>query len=239
MTESKIFIIIAGDLVGSRNVSHRQQLSDKIRSVIDQITREFRDEFYAPPVLTRGIDELSGVFKRPNMSYRICKLLNDGIYPYLFRFALVRGVLDVAVDSRDASRMDGPAFHIAADLIQRAKKENLYYCFNLELFQVKEFDQWLDEFTNLIHIVRSDWTEHQRKVVQLYERLENQQAVARELGITQQAVSDALGQAHWKEVTRAENIVDRILGKYGSNRQNNSYPTKQTRQPVGIRHGQR
>ncbi len=210
--ESKIFTVIVGDLMSSRASLDREQLSHKIRLIIGHLSIEFRKEFYAPLTLTRGIDELSGVFKRPNMSYRICRLLNEGVYPHLFRFAVVRGPLDIAISSRDARKMDGPAFHKAADLIQRAKKENLYYCFNL-VSQFAELDSFLNELANLLHIIRSGWSNHQHRVVQLYEKLGKQKAVADELGITQQAISDALRQAHWKELKRAENMIGEILKK--------------------------
>jgi predicted DNA-binding protein YlxM (UPF0122 family) len=113
--------------------------------------------------------------------------------------------------------MDGPAFHTASDMIQRAKKENLYYCFNIG-FQFAELDQWLTELTNLLHILRNGWSNHQRRVVQFYEKFGSQKAVAKELGITQQAVSDALRQAHWKELNRVEKMIDEVLKKYGSHK---------------------
>ncbi len=208
--ESKVFTVIVGDLARSRNSPDRQRLSYKIRSAINQVSGEYRKEFYAPLVLTRGIDELSGVLKRPNMSYRICRLLNDIIHSRFFRFAVVRDTLDVAVTSRDAARMDGPAFHTASDIMQRAKRENLCYCFSLG-FEFAKFDPWLNEMANLLHILRSGWSAHQRCVVQLYEKLGNQKTAAKRLGITQQAVSDALRQGYWKELKRAENMIDDAL----------------------------
>lgn len=229
--ELKTFTVIVGDLVRSRDSSGRQQLSRKIRSVIARLSREFRKEFSAPLVLTRGIDELSGVLKRSNMSYRICRLLNEEVYPHLFRFAIVRGALDVDISSKNASRMDGPAFHTAADIIQRAKKENFYYYFNLG-FQFVEFDSWLNELSNLLHILRSGWSDHQLRVVQFYEKFGSQKSVAKELGITQQAVSSALRQACWKEVKRVENMIDEAMGKYSSYKCNSLYLPKQTRQLV-------
>jgi hypothetical protein len=215
--ESKIFTVIVGDLVRSRDSSDRRQLSHKVRLGIDYLSREFREEFSAPLILTRGIDELSGVLKRSNMSYRICTFLNEEVYPHLFRFAVVRGTLDIAINSKDASRMDGPAFHTAVDMIQRAKKENLYYCFNLG-FRFAEFDPWLNELANLLHILRSSWSNHQHRVVQLYKKCGSQKAAAKELGITQQAISDALRQAHWKELKRAEDMINESIEKYGSDK---------------------
>ena len=226
--ESKIFTVIVGDLVHSRNISGRQKISHKIRLVIDSISKKFQKEFYAPFVLTRGIDELSGVLKQCNMSYRICRLLNEGVYPYLFRFAIVRGTLDVDITSKDARRIDGPAFHIAADMIQQAKKENQYYCFNLGS-QFQDYNLVLNGVTNFLHLMQSRWTNHQRLVVQLYKRFEKQKAVAKELGITQQAVSDALRQARWKELEQLETIIDQILKEYCSNKQNGLCLTKQAK----------
>jgi hypothetical protein len=209
---SQAFTVIVGDLIHSRDIAYREQLSHKIRSAIAYISREFREEFYAPIVLTRGIDELSGVLEKPDMSYKICRLLNDRIYPREFRFAIVRSTLDVAISSKNAAMMDGPAFHTAADLIQQAKNKNLYYRFNL--FEFEEFDPWLSELTNLLHILRRGWSKQKHRVVQLYEEFGNQETVAKKLGITQQAVSDALQKAYWKELKRAENMVDVFLEKH-------------------------
>ncbi|MBI4653806.1 MAG: hypothetical protein HY752_02265 [Nitrospirae bacterium] len=93
-----------------------------------------------------------------------------------------------------------------------------HYCFNLWFQFFEEFNLWLNELTNLLHILRSGWTNHQRHVVQFYEKLGNQKAVAEVLRITQQAVSDALRQAHWKELKRVETMIDGVLKKYGSNK---------------------
>lgn len=206
------FTVVVGDLVNSRNAD-RQKLSHQMPSVINHISKEFRDEFHAPLVLTKGIDEVSGVLKRAAASYRICRLANQRLYPHLFRFAVVTGALDIAIDTRNARKMDGPAFHKAAEMISRGKKSDFYYSFHLNL-QCGGLDLWFDELTNLIHLVWSDWTNHQRLVVRSYEELHNQKMAAKRLGITQQAVSDALRQAHWKELNRAETMINKTLEKY-------------------------
>lgn len=82
------------------------------------------------------------------------------------------------------------------------------------------------------NILRSGWSNHQFRVVQFYEKFGSQISVAKELGITQQAVSDALRQAHWKEVKRVENMIDEALEKYGSYNYSSLYLPKQARQLV-------
>jgi len=215
--KTRILTVIVSDLVHSRDIPGRQQLSRKIPLLIESVSKKYRKEFHAPLIQVRGIDELSGVLKQSNMSYRICRLLNEAVYPNLFRFAVVRGILDIAIDSRDVTKMDGPAFHRAADMIKQAKKKNLYYYFDLG----QEFTQLnllLNELPNLVHILRSSWSKHQKRVVQFYEKFGTQKAVAKQLGITQQAVSDALRQAHWKELKQSEDIIDQVLEESCSNK---------------------
>lgn len=207
---SKVFTIIVGDVIGSRDISNRVKFMRRIQAVISEIVKEFQEEFYAPLKLTRGLDELSGVLKRPEKGYRICSLLNERLLPHQFRFAIVRGNLDIGVKSRDAAKMDGSAFHIAADIIERAREENRCYYFSLGL-QPAVTEQLVNELANLIYLLRSNWSDHQRHIVELYVRLGKQKSVAKKLGITQQAVSDALRQARWKEIEQAEKVIEQLL----------------------------
>ena len=55
------------------------------------------------------------------------------------------------------------------------------------------------------------WSNHQNQVVRLYRELGRQKDVAERLGITQQAVSDILKRAHWREINRAERLIDGVL----------------------------
>ena len=207
---NKYFTVIIGDLVKSRKITSRQEIAEKLHTVIRDISGQFNDELYAPLVLTKGMDELSGVLIRPKVSYRICELLNDRLIPYFFRFAIVRGKIDVGVPTRDARQMDGSAFHEASGLIQNAKKKNLSYCFELNL-KYSQFSEAVTELANLIHIMKCGWSNHQLDVVRLYEKLQKQELVAEKLDITQQAVSEALKKAHWREIKRAEKTIEKIL----------------------------
>ena len=219
----KLFTVVVGDVIHSRNISDRKMLSRTIPSVIRRIVDAYQDEFYAPLVLTRGIDEISGVLRNPGGSYKICKCLNEMIYPESVRFAVVAGIIDVMVASKDARKMDGPAFHKAADIIEQARRKNMRYCFGVGPVETNSL---LNELTNLIEVLRSGWSKHQRSVVQLYEKLGIQQAAAKILGVTQQAISDALKQAHWDEVKRAEDAINRALAAF-VNKPNGLYYLKQ------------
>ncbi len=206
----RTFTVVVGDLVRSRDIKDRSGFSRRIRSSLGSVSKRFKRELYAPLVLTRGIDELSGVLGHPAVAYRICKTLNEEMHPQLIRFAVVRGHLDVGVRTRDARKMDGPAFHQAAELVLAGKRYGRLYSFRIG-GPCPNDDACLTELANLIHLMQDGWSDHQREVVRLYERLGRQEAVADRLKISQQAVSDALRLARWKELTRAEKSVELIL----------------------------
>jgi len=93
----KSFTVIVADLTSSRGIGQRNKVSNKIRNNLKIIEKKYSKDFYAPLVLTRGMDEMSGVLLQSLKSFKICNELNWEIYPERFRFAIVRGPLDVAV----------------------------------------------------------------------------------------------------------------------------------------------
>jgi len=209
---SRILTVIVADFVGSRKVRDRAELSRAVRRAIEQTDDAFEDAFHAPAGLTRGVDEISAVLHDPSLSYQICTDLNEQLHPYELRFAVVRGLIDVNVSSDDASSMDGPAFHRAADLVDLARKQNRAILFDLDL-QPSALEEALNELANLCHVLRRSWTHRQREAVTLYDRLGRQDLVAERLGVTQAAISGLLRKAHWTEIRHAETWIDRVLNR--------------------------
>ncbi|MDD5700906.1 MAG: SatD family protein [Dehalococcoidales bacterium] len=205
-----VFTVISGDLVRSRDISQRDAFSEKLSETLKDVNREFHDEIFAPLTVTKGIDEISAVLKKPELSYRICRSLNERIHPHSFRFAIVTGTLDVAIEAHDARQMDGKAFHTASGLLLAGKKKDGLYFFKVS-GSVTEMDSLLEELALLIHIIRQNWTSRQYRIIQLYSELGNQFEVANRLKITQQAVSDSLKKSHFQDLKRAEESIEAML----------------------------
>jgi hypothetical protein len=107
--------------------------------------------------------------------------------------------------------MDGQAFHIASSLLgKRTRSKGIYH------FQISadaSINSILNNLTELIQILRSDWTDHQRRIFDLYMKHRKQRSIGDILNITQQAVSEALKKTHWREINAAEDSIDKILIK--------------------------
>jgi len=207
---TQLFTVISGDLVRSRDISQRDAFSEKLNKTLEAVNRDFDDEIFAPLTVTKGIDEISAVLKKPGLSYRICRSLNDRIRPHSFRFAIVTGALDVAIEAHDARQMDGSAFHTASGLLLAGKKKDGLYFFKVG-GSVTEVDSLLEDLALLIHIIRQNWTPRQYRIIQLYSGLGNQFEVASRLKITQQAVSDSLRKSHFQDLKRAEESIEAML----------------------------
>lgn len=209
-----LYTVVLGDLIRSRTIKKRRQVSGKIESSLEKINSMFSREMAAPLKLTRGMDEISGLFKRPYATYMACRNVNYSIHPHIFRFIIVRNKIDIGIGTRDPTLMDGAAFHLASDLMKKAKRKKKYFIFNIgSPTSTGRFNEWLTEVGNLVSALTSAWSDHQRSVVMNYEKFKNQERVARKLRITQQAVSDALKRANWELVNEAQRLIDEFLEK--------------------------
>ncbi len=206
------YTVIVADLVESREIKDRQRAKKRLEKVIRGvrgISESDGWEFKAPPVLTRGLDELSAVLLSPTGSYRICRFMNFRIYPLKFRFSVVTGMLDVGLESGDAAQMDGPAFHRAARGLQmlREAKETYYF----QLSHSPEQDEWICRVANLAQTLIDRWSARQHEAAVLAHDGHAQKRIAAKLGISQQAVSERLRSADWDQVSKSFDLIDKYL----------------------------
>ncbi len=135
----------------------------------------------------------------------------DSLYPHSMRFTLSFGEIDVGLDTKDVAKMDGSAFHKAADMMNKLKKSKL-------LFTMSTHDEIMDIAIkgqiNLIFFLRKKWSKKQYEVIKEYEKVGSQYEVAKALSVTQQAVSNILKRSMWKEIKNIEEDLNRVLHLY-------------------------
>jgi len=174
-----------------------------IESTLTELNDRFRDDWHAPLVTTRGLDELSGVLRRPRHAFDVMVRVNETIWPNRFRFAMASGTIDVAEHGGDAAAMDGPAFHHAADALRRAADQNIPLALNM--VEIAETHGAVAEsLAGLYGLIVSRITPARHRVLTAYRKLRSQRAVGHKLGISQQSVSEAMGKVHAREFFAAE-----------------------------------
>ncbi|MHC5024383.1 MAG: SatD family protein [Planctomycetota bacterium] len=205
------YFVLLGDLVGSRRVRDRHALGARIDAALAEIAGAWPDAgWVAGPVLTRGIDELAAVLTRPRRAFDAAVQLNLAIWPDRFRFALASGAIDIGLEAGIVAAMDGTAFHRAADALARARRDRLPL--TLALPDCPEPGPGIVEAAAGLHqaaMVR--WTSREAATVSACRAAGSQASAAASLGVSQQAVSDALRRAAAADLAGAEDSIRQWL----------------------------
>lgn len=205
------YFVLLGDVVSSRTIEDENAFQHRLEMACDRINERFRQEILAALKIIKGIDEVGVVLKRIDNFYALLSDLVMQIFPQRMRFALVYDYIDVALESGDVSRMDGPSFHKASTTIEKIKRSRL--SFGMAVYD-DVLDAAIESQINLILLLKSQWTEKECRVIKEYERVGNQNVVAANLGVSQQAVSKVLRQSYWKEIKVLEEKLNYVIASY-------------------------
>ncbi|PWB51080.1 MAG: hypothetical protein C3F06_11040 [Candidatus Methanoperedenaceae archaeon] len=205
------FYVMLGDVIASRRITDREIFQRKLEEACSNVNLDFVEDIYADFNILKGIDEIGGVLLNITSVYKIIHTLQEQFYPHSMRFALVYDYIDTAVESQEVSRMDGPAFHRASDILKNLKGSRL-------IFKMSINDEIMEKMVtgeiNLIFLLKKSWSLRQRRILYEYRKIGNQNMVAKALGISQQAVSKALNRSMWKEISGIEGDLNYVLLQY-------------------------
>lgn len=194
---------IVGDLYDSRKISDRQVFAHRLDAALKKVNAEFTTNTYAPLRTVRGIDEISGLLRKPEYSFEICARVNEEIFPHKIRWGIGNGFIDVNENSKDAGALDGPAFHNAAEAIARARKEGLVYAF-----------QFPDASASLIAVIESaaklyseivsSWTKASADLARTMREVHTQAEAANRLCVSPQRASQLMRRGSINELHQFE-----------------------------------
>ncbi|WP_232687528.1 SatD family protein [Halobacterium zhouii] len=193
--------VLLGDVVASRDIDERGDFGATLTDACATVSDQHADAFLAPLEPLKGVDEVGGVLTDPAPLYDVLDGLRERLHPQELRVAVAAGGVDVGVGTGNVSRMDGPAFHRADELLSDLDASTLRVAFD---FERAPLDATLADEVNLLFLLKRRWTDRQRDVVRAYRETESQDAVAENLGVSQPAVSQALSRASWPAVREIE-----------------------------------
>lgn len=202
--------VVLGDVIGSRKIDDREAFRRTFAEARERIADAYEADFAAGPSVLKGIDELGAVMTDLATLYDVVLELQDALYPHAIRIAVASGEIEVGGNG-DVAHMDGEAFHRATELLESIEADGLRVGLDTG---VDPLDTAVADEINLLVHLRESWTDRQRDVVARYERAGTQRAVADELGVSQQAVSNVLQGAAWPLIETVENRLRRTLAAY-------------------------
>jgi hypothetical protein len=202
--------VLLTDVVGSRKIKDRATFEKIFAQAIATANREFEYDLILPMKGWKGLDEQAAMIGDPKCLYRLADLLNNLLAPVQLRLSIVKHEVDVLPADKDIRSADGPAFHEAAAQMLQLKKEGLLFGI---LSGDRETDEPLAVSINLLLLQKEAWTRKQRAIYTAYCQTGNQEAVAKKLSVSQQAVSKALKTIKGSQVQLLENGLQQWLDK--------------------------
>lgn len=208
--KQKLYVLL-GDVMSSRRISNREGFRKKIEEILEKTNDIYNKDIFTGFKILKGIDEIGGVLSNISNSYNMINAISEQLYPDRIRFVLVCDYIDTGLETMDVSKMDGPAFHRASDIMNSLKKSKL-------MFEMSVSDKMKDTAIagqiNLILLIKKNWSMKQHQIVKEYKNTNNQDDVAKNLGISQQAVSKTLSRIMWKEIIGIEEKLNYIINDY-------------------------
>jgi hypothetical protein len=208
--------VLIGDMVRSRRVRSRPDVRSRIDRALARANQAFPEALWAPLRLIKGIDEFSGVLNTPEPVFEILTLLNLEVHPLRFRMAAAHGEVRALSRDRDAGKMDGSAFFLASEALERARRERM----PLGLATIPGDPARLladaaEAIAALDSSIRDRWPAAVREIAGLMSGARDpaltQQQVGRRTRRSQQAVSRAAVRGRFKDLGRARSAIRKLL----------------------------
>lgn len=137
MSDKKLVLI--GDIISSRQIEERNTFNRQLLKTLDDLNSR-NSSVISPYTLTIG-DEIQAVFKNAKSIFRDAISIMTAIHPHKMRFSFSIGSIINPINPKQAIGMDGPAFHLARDGIERLKKSGFLFSLKGENIQQLSFYQ--------------------------------------------------------------------------------------------------
>ncbi len=188
------FIAIKFDIVHSRKIKNRSLVQEKLFNAVSTVNSQFADAIRSEFVVTHGdeVQGLLGVFGASKIIYIIERFI-DALRPDEVRFGVGFGALATRLQPY-AIGMDGRVWHQAKAAIETAATKHAPIQFS---GFGKMDDDIINALANMLLFIRSRWTKEQLDVVALLETNKTQVAIAKQLGVSEAAISKRLSAAGW------------------------------------------
>lgn len=202
------YVVVIGDIVGSRELPDRASVQDRYREAIEAFNERAMSRLAAPLELTGG-DEAKTILEDPSAALDVVTELSDAMYPVTLAWGIGRGPIHTSWVP-EVGRLDGPCFHRARRAIDEASREGIWA--SAAGFSSLD-DQVLTALFRLIGALRASWTESQVRSIRAV-RDRSQKEAAREIGLTESGISKSLRRAQFHDVRAGEAAVGELLASY-------------------------
>ena len=205
---SEDFVVIIGDIVGSRELPDRAVAQDTLRAAVADFNRWEGNGLEAPLKPTGG-DEVKAITRDPAAAIDVITRISDALHPIVLAWGIGRGPL-VTSWVPDVGDLDGPCFHRARQAVERASTASIWA--EVSGFSAVD-DSVVNALLRLVGVIRNSWSDRQIQYIRSV-RTRSQRETAEAFEVTESAVSQSLQSARFHDVENAEGALRQVLGTY-------------------------
>jgi hypothetical protein len=153
-------IAVIGDLIDSKQIENRYEFQERFAKSLEDINLWHAD---SPYTLTLG-DEFQALYTDAKGLFCDLFHIRECIYPVRCRFSVTIGEVTTPINSKRAIGMDGPAFHLAREMINHSKKTgNQLSVVGLP----DQINAFLQPATNILWESTANWNCNRMKILRM------------------------------------------------------------------------
>ena len=172
-----------------------EETASKLGSSALALTAKFGEDLVSPP--SQEGRALVAILARPDVAFDVAVSLMEEVWPSLLR------IVFVTTGHQQSDEAKHEAHGRAMELLEEAEREQA--AFRFQIAGRGPAETQLAESCALLHsTLCQDWTATRAAAVRAYRKLGRQKEVAQQLEITQQAVSQMLRGARYRELAQVE-----------------------------------
>jgi len=195
---NKNYVAVIGDIVDSRNIKNREEVQLILKDTLSLINEKYQEDIASKFIITLG-DEFQGLLSDGARVINIINEIEDKIYPVRLRFGIGIGSISTEINPVLSLGADGPAYHIARDMIENLKKSEKRTKVGNQNIMISTQDNNTDiiRLLNTLFLMcstlKSKWSDRQREIISAYKESDfSQIKAAQKLGIKQSSVNKGL-----------------------------------------------
>lgn len=208
MQTDKKYIVVIGDIISSRKVEKRNDLQKKLLEVFNDLNAS-DDEHYlvSPYTITLG-DEFQAVYKKADDLFLDSISILEKAYPQTIRFSFGIGEISTELNREQSIGMDGRAFYLAREGIERLKEQRGNFKFSIHGLEDPEMEKLYNNFLFIFSNLLEGWHRNRYFILRSSMAGKAVKEIAKEVKLTETAVYMNIYDGNIREII---NILESMI----------------------------
>ena len=218
MQTDKKYIVVIGDVISSRKVEKRNDLQKILLAVFNDLnTTDNENHLVSPYTITLG-DEFQAVYEKADHLFLDSIRILEETIPQKIRFSFGIGEISTELNRRQSIGMDGSAFYLAREGIEKLKETRGSYKFNIYGLEDPKLQKLYNNILMIFSNLLEGWNSNRYYILRSTIAGKAVKEIARDLSITEAAVYKNISDGNIREMMAILEIMinhinEKVLGK--------------------------